>query len=225
MAGPSSPSSASPLAVSVLSLGIVDGAGAPHGLRGVHRPVGMMEQGAVRAPVLGEHRDADAGVDGRGHAVDLERPLQPRSSRSATSMAASGPPTSGSTTANSSPPTRPIVSMSRSSSASRGPTWRSSTSPARCPSTSLTSLPVEVDEQHRQPGAVAGRAQGVFQVQSEPEAVGQRADRVEVGWTSGVQKSDKSDEYVYTGKHSRSRAVNKPPYRGSMAQKPQSAQR
>jgi hypothetical protein len=103
-----------------------------------------------------------------------------RSSRSATSMAASGPPTSGSTTANSSPPTTDRVDVAKLLGQPRADLAQQHV--ARAMPQHVVDLlePVEVDEQHRQPGAVAGRAQGVFQVQSEPEAVGQRADRVEV---------------------------------------------
>src|SRR5919199_9407 len=60
--------------------------------------------------------------------------------RAATSTAAAASATFGSSTANSSPPSRATLSLSRSSVRSRGPTPCSTTSPLWCPSVSLISL-------------------------------------------------------------------------------------
>ena len=67
-----------PLAAVPVALGQVDLVAGAHPLRLVHRDVGALEQAERGARVVGEDRDADAGVDVDPDAADLERLLQRR---------------------------------------------------------------------------------------------------------------------------------------------------
>ncbi len=77
------------------------------------------------------------------------------SSRTAISSASAGPETSSHKTANSSPPSRATVSVSRTAARSRGAKPTSSSSPARCPSVSLT--PLKLSRSTNMTARAAGR--------------------------------------------------------------------
>ena len=91
--------------------------------------------------VLGAGGDPDRGADEELTPAQLERaPRASRASAARRGPASPGSPSSSSRTANSSPPSRAIVSVGRRQSASRSATATSSRSPVRCPRLSLTVL-------------------------------------------------------------------------------------
>ena len=108
------------------------------GLGGVHRDVGAAQQLLPVAAGTGRG-DADADPDVQPDALHVNGPRSGSRSRSA-SASASSRAASGSRTANSSPPSRASRSPVRRAARSRGPTWRSRSSPAGWPRLSLTSL-------------------------------------------------------------------------------------
>ena len=118
-----------PLAAVAIARGQVDLVPGPHALGLVHRDVGALQQAERVAGVLGEQRDADAGVDVQRDVADLERALE-RRAQAQPGGARRRLVAGASTTANSSPPRRASVSSARSSCASRGPICRSTSSPA-----------------------------------------------------------------------------------------------
>ena len=106
---------------------LVAGAGA---LGLVHGHVGALQQPERVARVLGEERDADRRVDVHADAADGEG-AAPAPRAAATRRRTRTPRRPGSsTTANSSPPSRASVFPGCSASSSRGPIWRSTSSPA-----------------------------------------------------------------------------------------------
>ena len=137
----SSPSSSSRRAAVVVARGQVDLVAGARALGLVHRDVGALEQAERVARVLGEERDADAGVDVHADPADARTSCSSaaRSRRPAAlarrlvarvehdrELVAAEP--------------RQRVARRAAPSSRRGPIWRSTSSPAWWPSVSLSSL-------------------------------------------------------------------------------------
>ena len=160
-----------------------------HGLRGVHRDVGALQQGGDVGGVLGQRgvarrRCRRAGSGRRGRRAARRRPGPGRRS------SPTRPPrrSSGRSTANSSPPSRATVSVSRTTSLSRRATSTSKASPRGCPRVSLTSLKRSMSSRIR-PTRVAGagaRGGSTFEPFVEQSSVRQAGERVEQRQSRGL---------------------------------------